>query len=468
MSDLDLVAHDASAQAELVATGAVTARALIEATLRRIEQIDPAVNAFRVVLADRALEEADRIDARRSHGIAALPLMGVPVAIKDDTDVAGQVTTWGSTADRDAARVDCVVVARLRGAGAIIIGKTNVPELTLWPWTASERWGITRNPWRLDLTPGGSSGGSAAAVATGMCVMALGSDGGGSIRYPAGLTGIVGVKPQRGRVPIGAEHGSAWHGLLTLGPLTRSVRDAALFLDVVGDGVAAGGYHSALLQPPRRLRIAVSIKPPPGTKVTLSPSMRHAVETTVALLASLGHQIVDAEIDYGLASLWNSTVRLLRGVRDDVRTIPNPADLERRTRRVARIAGLLPNRSIAKAVRREPAIAASINAVFESADVVLTPLTAQPAPRVDACPAGAFGSLRASNTSAWLVPWNAIGQPAVAVPAGLNAEGLPVAVQLAGRRDDESTLLQLAAEIESRRPFPAWSPPEDEPSRRSR
>ena len=191
------------------------------------------------------------------------------------------------------------------------------------------------------------------------------------------------------------------------------------------------------------------------------------METTASLLRDLGHQIVDAHIDYGLASLWNSTVRLLKGVQQDVRTFPNAAELERRTRRVARIATLLPNRALTKALAREPDIAASINAVFESADLVLTPLSAQPAPRVDKCPAGALRSLRASNTSAWLIPWNVIGQPAVSVPAGVDADELPAAVQLAGQPNDETTLLQLAAEIESHRPFPAWTPPEQQGQRRS-
>ena len=459
MTDLDLLAKDATAQADLVATGAVSARMLIDETLRRIEQVDGTLNAFRVVLADHARAEADRIDALPRRDRRVMPLLGVPVAIKDDTDVAGQVTAWGSSAHREVAPADAEVVARLRAAGAIIVGKTNVPELTLWPWTSSEHWGVTRNPWNPDRTPGGSSGGSAVAVATGMCSMALGSDGGGSVRYPAGLTGLVGVKPQRGRVPVGPEHASAWYGLLALGPLTRSVRDAAVFLDVVSDGLPPDGYRAALQQRPRRLRIGVSTRPPPGTRVRLSPGSRDAVETTAALLSGLGHDIVEVDIDYGLASLWNSTVRLLKGVQHDVTTISNPAELERRTRRVARIGGLLPNRSLAKALHRESAIAASINAVFESADVVLTPLCAQPAPPVEPCSSGALRSLRASNTSAWLVPWNVIGQPAVAVPAGLSSDGLPAGVQLAGRANEESILLQLAAEIESIRPFPAWMPP---------
>lgn len=195
MTDLDLIANDATAQAELVRTGAVSARVLVEATLHQIKQVDPTVNAFRVVLADQALADADRIDARSRPGADERPLIGVPVAVKDDTDVAGQITAWGSASHGGPAVDDAEVVSRLRAAGAIIVGKTNVPELTLWPWTASERWETTRNPWNPDRTPGGSSGGSAAAVCAGMSAIAIGSDGGGSIRYPAGLTGLVGLKP---------------------------------------------------------------------------------------------------------------------------------------------------------------------------------------------------------------------------------------------------------------------------------
>jgi amidase len=461
LNALDPVEYDATGQAELVRKGAVSARGLVEATLRRIGQLDGTLNAFRVVLADEALAEADRIDTRERERSEVLPLLGVPIAIKDDTDVAGQVTAWGSSADRPAASADAEVVTRLRAAGAIVIGKTQVPELTLWPWTASKRWGITRNPWDPGRTPGGSSGGSAAAVASGMCAMALGSDGGGSVRYPAGLTGLIGVKPQRARIPVGPEHASAWHGLLALGPLTRSVRDAALFLDLVSDDAPAGGYRARLRPPFTRLRIGVSTEPPPGTQVSLGASAREAVESTTALVEDLGHEIVNININinYGLASLWNSTVRLLKGVEHDVSTVPELAQLERRTRRVARIGKLLPDRSLRRALAREPEVAAAINAVFGSVDVLLTPLCARPAPKVDDCPStGALRSFRSSNTSAWLVPWNVTGQPAVAVPAGIDDEGLPTAVQLVGRPNDESMLLQLATEIESNRPFPRWSP----------
>ena len=162
------------------------------------------------------------------------------------------------------------MVGRLHAAGAIVIGKTHVPEMTLWPWTTSKTWGATSNPWATDRTPGGSSGGSAVAAATGMCGVALGSDGGGSIRYPAALTGVFGLKPQRDRVPLGPDHHDAWNGLTASGPLARTVSDAALFLDATADDLPDGGFLSGLRTPPGRLRIAVSFKPPPGSVAQLS------------------------------------------------------------------------------------------------------------------------------------------------------------------------------------------------------
>lgn len=235
---LDLRGADATDIAARVRSGEVSAGRVVEEALRRIEAVDHDINAFRAVLMAEAQAEADRIDALPSVELAELALAGVPVVIKDDTDVAGHSfpTMWGTNVDRGVCDRDADVVGRLRQAGAVIIGKTNVPELTLWPWTASETWGVTRNPWDRDRTPGGSSGGAAAAVCAEMAAMAVGSDDGGSIRYPAGLTGLVGLKPQRDRIPVGAEHGSGWNGLVALGPLTRSVRDVALFLDVVTEG----------------------------------------------------------------------------------------------------------------------------------------------------------------------------------------------------------------------------------------
>jgi amidase len=292
-----------------------------------------------------------------------------------------------------------------------------------------------------------------------MAAVALGSDGGGSVRYPAGLTGLVGVKPQRDRIPVGPEHASAWHGLLVLGPLTRSLRDAALFLDIATADEGASTFRDALNSPARRLRITVSTNPPPGTQASLSSTGRRAVDAAVTLLADLGHEILEVDLDYRLSSLWNTTVRLLKGAQEDVAAMPDRSRLEARTRSVARLGQWLPARSLQKALAREQRIAESINTVFGSADVVLTPLCGSPAPRIDQCPTrGALRSMRASNTSAWLAPWNVTGQPAITVPIGTDDDNLPTAIQLAGRASDETTLLALASQIEAAHPFPRWTP----------
>src|SRR3954466_7542941 len=222
MDPTDLAFSGAAEQARLIASGDVSAREVVEGALRRIERIDPALGAFRVVLGDRALAEAQQADARRRAG-EARPLLGVAVAIKDDTDVAGVPTARGTAAsDLTPRDRDAEVVRRLRAAGAIVVGKTNVPELMMWPFTESVSFGAARNPWALDRTPGGSSGGSGAAVAAGLCGVALGSDGPGASRIPAAFCGLCGIKPGRARIPQGQGDGEAWHGLSQLGPLART------------------------------------------------------------------------------------------------------------------------------------------------------------------------------------------------------------------------------------------------------
>src|SRR3954466_12831203 len=461
MDPTDLAFSGAAEQARLIASGDVSAREVVEGALRRIERIDPALNAFRVVLGERALAEADQADARPRAG-EARPLLGVPVAIKDDTAVAGVPTARGTAAsDLTPRDSDAEVVRRLRSAGAIVVGKTNVTELMMWPVRESQSFGAARSPGALDRTPGGSSGGSGAAVAAGLCGVALGSDGAGSIRIPAAFCGVCGIKPQRGRVPTDQGTSDGWHGLNVAGPLARTVADAALFLDVVADRAPEGGFAGAAAREPGRLRVAVSTNMPPGTVARLGGEQRRAVEETTELLRSLGHEVVERDVDYGTASIRNVLPRYLRGIHDEAATFPHPERLEARTRGMVRRGGLVPARAIARTRAGEAALAARVGAVFATADVLLLPGPTGPPFRVGAL--AGRGATVTLNAAAAKVPYygvlNATGHPACSVPAGFDGDGLPLAIQLAGRPHDEATLLALASQVERARPWADRRPP---------
>ncbi len=455
-------------QAELIATGELSSRELVELSLQRITAAQPRLNAFRTVLAERALLEADQADARRAAG-GERPLLGVPIAVKDDIDVAGELTTYGTNAAGAAAVADAEVVRRLRAAGAVIIGKTNVPELCIWPFTETATFGVTRNPWDVQRAPGGSSGGSAAAVAAGLVGAALASDGAGSIRIPAAWTGLFGLKPQRGRVSL-APRARAWHGLSVNGALTRTVADTALFLDVASGASDTDAdraptpllpFAEAAAQPPGRLRIAYSTRFPPGVLARLDGDAERALGETVELLRSLGHDVTERDPDYGAAVLPALVSRYLCGIRDDARAMAHPERLERRTRGVARLGELI-RPSLARSLAGEAELTRRVNGVFEDHDVLLTPATAAPPPTIGRLQGR--GALWTLNAVAGWVPyngvWNVTGQPAASVPAGFGADGLPRAVQLVARANDEATLLSLAAQIERERPWAAIRPPE--------
>ncbi len=474
MDTSDLAYAGIARQAELIAAGEVSSRELVDLYLERIARLDPKLNAFRVVFEERARMEADQADARRRAGSppAERPLLGVPIAVKEEIDVAGEVTALGSNAVSDPASADAEMVRRVRAAGAVVIGKTNVPELCIWPFTESATFGVTRNPWDLQRAPGGSSGGSGAAVAAGLVGAALGGDGAGSIRIPSAWCGLFGLKPQRGRVPV-APRVEPWHGLTVYGVLGRSVADTALFLDVAAGAAGstspegerpqppATSFQAAARTPPGKLRIAVSTRVIPGIVSTLDPDARHALGETVALLRSLGHEVQEQDPDYGPDTYPAVLARFIMGVRDEARAVPHPERLERRTRTLARIGELAPEAALRWSREHEPALAERLNEVLERHDVLITPATAKPPPRV-----GQFqgrGPLWTLNTVAGMVPynaaWNYTGQPACSVPAGFGADGLPRAVQIVGRPNDEATLIALAAQIESERPWAQERPP---------
>jgi amidase len=427
-------------QAELIRGGEVTSRELVELYLQRIERLDPELNAFRKVMAERALVDAQQADGRRGAGDDR-PLLGVPIAVKDIEDVTGEVTRFGTDAFTQPAAQDGELVRRLRAAGAVIIGKTNTPELAIMGETEGPAFGITRNPWNSDRSPGGSSGGSAAAVAAGLCAAATASDGAGSIRIPASNCGLVGLKPTRERIPFTpAGH---WYGMSVAGFETRSVRDSALLMSV---GAADDSLRDAAERPAERLRVAVSAKPVLPTRV--HADVKRVLDETADRIRSLGHQLERANPPYPLLS--PAPTRYLAGVAQDVaELVERPERLQRRTKGFARIGRALARLALDWALRDDDS--ARMRPFFEQHDVLLTPVGALPPVR-----AGEWEGLGAARTFLGMamtypfaLEWNLTGQPSIAVPTGRSDDGLPIGMQLVGRHGDEATLLGLAAQLES-------------------
>ena len=337
---------------------------------------------------------------------------------------------------------------RLRAAGAVIVGITTLPELAaIGQFTESKTWGITRNPWNPDRTPCGSSGGSAVAVAAGMAALAVGTDGGASVRVPAAMCGLVGLKPQRGRIPL-APFDEHWHGLTHAGPLARDVGDAALLFDVLaGTGTT---YTEAAASPPGRLHIAHSTKR--ILPCRLRPQAKRALDDALRLLEEAGHTTHARDPRYGdLRPLV--LPRYLRGIRDDAEMLGGPDGLESRTKTMVRLGNLMSDKRVARAREREAERAKRINEVFDDADILATPTTAAPPPKAGLW--GKRGGLRTFNGgSPWVsltAQWNLTGQPALSLPMGFDEDGLPLAVQLVSRPDEEATLLALAAQLEGMR-----------------
>jgi amidase len=467
----DLAFAGLRAQASLIASGEASSVELVEAALRRIDAAQPDLNAFRTVRAEAALAEAAEADRRRGAGAAMTvpPLLGVPIAIKDDMDLAGETTAFGCAGEFLGKESDGEVARRLRAAGAVIVGKTTSPEFGQWPITEGPAFGQTRNPWSLGHTPGGSSGGSAAAVAAGLVPAAMGSDGAGSVRIPAAWTHLVGIKPQRGRISTWPD-AEAFQGLTCIGPLARTVDDAALLLDAVA-GPHPGDHHvprapaepfaESARRAPGRLRIALSFRIPfSGVPARLDAQVRVATERLAGVLEGLGHEIVDADPFYGLMGA-TFLPRSLVGLRDWSRRVPDIELLDARTRHNVAMGRWLgwPLLGLARALERP--LRAQVGRVFRRVDVVLAPTTAQPP-----LPIGAIDGLGGWATDKVIVgacpyawPWNILGWPGVNVPAGLTPEGLPLGAQLLGPGGSEPRLLALAAQLESVERWETRRPP---------
>lgn len=440
-----------------LANRSVTSDELVRRSLHAITISQPTLNAFRVVLTESALADAAAADRRRAAGDMA-PLLGIPIAVKDDVDVAGVPTAFGTLGYVRPATHDSEVVRRLKAAGAVIVGKTNTCELGQWPFTNGPGFGHTRNPWSRRHTPGGSSGGSAAAVAAGLVTAAIGSDGAGSIRIPAAWTHLVGIKPQRGRISTWPLP-EAFNGIAVNGVLARTVADAALVLDAAS-GNADGDRHKP---PPLTASDYVSIAPGP-LKIALStgfpytffraklhPEILAATRTVGEQLTLLGHTVVSGGPDYGLRLSWNFLARATAGLRDWKDRLGDNITLDHRTVSNLRLGHVLGQAILASARRHEAADQRRVGSIFDIVDVVLAPTTARPSPMVRAFDRlGSFGTDRAMIAACpFTWPWNLLGWPSINVPAGFTSDGLPIGVQLMGPANSEGMLISLAAELEA-------------------
>jgi amidase len=431
--------------AKAVRSGAASARDVVAEHLELIAARDGTIGAFRTVLAEQALAEAEALDARPDR--AELPLAGVPVAVKDNLPVAGQLRLDGSRASStDRAEQDHEVVARLRAAGAVVVGITQLPELSVWGTTDGAGY-VTRNPWDLGLTPGGSSGGASAAVAAGFVPIAQGNDSMGSIRIPSACCGLVGLKPGLGVVPahIGVNE---WFGMGENGPLATTVADTVLAFDVM-----AGRREGESRMPaPGRLRIAVSRRSPLLGVFPDSDAKDGLLRAARALVAA-GHDAFTAGPPYRASTVRGILSRWFGGVAMDAETVDETL-LQPRTRRHAAIGRRAIAHGFVRAADRETWVA-QVEEMFSRYDVLITPMLAgPPLSAVRWSERSWFANVQNNARYApYAAPWNFAGVPAMSVPAGIRSDGMPAAVQLVGAPGSEALLLAVAAQLEQRVPW---------------
>jgi len=452
MNANDLAFMPALDQADRVRKGELSPLELVTLYLNRIEQLDPKLGSFFTVTAEQALAEAKEKTEQQPKLDDLPPFFGVPIAIKDLNPLKDVRCTYGTKALADhIASYDDAVVSRIKQAGFIILGKTATSEFGSFPYTEPDFLPPARNPWNLEYTPGGSSGGSAAAVAAGLCPIAQGSDGGGSVRGPAFCCGLVGIKPARGRIS-NAPIGDFQSGIATNGILSRTVADGAALLDVLAGYVTGDPYwlpnpeisflDRAQQLDQRPLTIGVATEVLPIGPASLA--CEQAVTQTLTLLEQLGHRIQSITLDCaGLTDpftvVWRSGVT--------VAGIP-PEALSPVNRWLAEQGDSAGD--YLRAVAAMQVVARQIVASLAGVDVVLLPTYLSPPIRV-----GAWANLEPAAVVQRIIEWiapcppfNATGQPAIALPTGLTPEGVPVGIQLVGRPADEATLIRLAAQLE--------------------
>src|SRR5690349_8231516 len=444
--DEELLYRSAIELASMVRSGELGARELAEASLARIEALEPAINAFTHVAHDSAIRAAEEISPGDPR-----PFAGVPIAIKDNRPVAGMPLTVGSDLFGDyVAERDSFLVRRLRDAGFVIVGKTTLSEMGILPTTETRRFGPTRNPWDRSRTPGGSSGGSAAAVAAGMVPLAHGNDGGGSIRIPAACCGLVGLKPSRGRISVGPAMGESF--LACHGVLTRTVADTAHALDVlsgyeVGDASWAPKppepYATALRRDPGKLRIAVTAVNPLG--VEPPADALDGVRRGAEILQGLGHEVEEvtppfppAEVLDAFINVFGPAIALgIEAVIGINGRQPEEDEIEPLSRALLDRARVTPAIAYMGTLTQLQALARRIVGFFADYDLLLTPALGERPLPIGECHGYGDDPMADLSRSGRFTPYtslfNITGQPAISVPVGMGADGLPVGIQLVGR-----------------------------------
>jgi amidase len=459
---------DGLALGDLVRRGEVSALELLETAIARAETVNPKINAIVYRFYDRARDDA------RSYTPAQEPFAGVPLLLKDILGVCeGAPTRSASPFLPDTpSDNDSYLVARLRRAGFIPFAKTNVPEFGLPPFTESRLYGAARNPWDLNRTPGGSSGGSAAAVAAGVVPVAHANDGGGSIRIPAACCGLVGLKPTRGRNSLGPDFGDLMNGLIVEHVVSRTVRDTAAALDATSGYVAGDPYAAPpparpflaeVSSKPRKLRIAFTTKAPYG--VTLDPEIVNATEATAKLCAELGHHVEEAGFDLDATRLGPSFLTVysaglatvIESSAKATGSVPQQQDFEAMTWNFYQRAREFTGSQYLMAVAALQRVGRAFAGFFENYDVWLTPsLGSLPLPvgTIDFNdPTTKFADRRIAGFALYNPLYNLSGQPAITLPLEVSKDGLPIGMMFGARYADEATLLQLAGQLEAARPW---------------
>ena len=472
MPDSELMFRSAIELAAMVRAGEVSSRELVEISLQRIEELNPALNAFVQIDAERALASADAIGSGDER-----PFAGVPTAIKNNRPVAGMRLTYGCPLMADyVCDYDHNITRRLKDAGFVIVGTTTLPEYGILPVSEAQLFGPTRNPWDLDRTPGGSSGGAAAAVASGMLPVAHGNDGGGSVRIPAACCGLVGLKPTRGRISPAPELGDSSLGID--GMLTRNVADTAALLDVLagyepGDATwapdPAEPFAQSATREPAKLRIASTLLPPiPGTPV--DPLCARAVADAAELLRSLGHEVEEVEPPWQepalqelFGAVFSNHIALSIAYSGMVagRT-PTAEDMEPMSWAIySMIQKLNAIEGMGAAVQLQ-AFARRLVSFLLPYDALLTPALAErplPLGTLDTAAPDPMATFSRSGVFTPFTPiFNASGQPGISIPLFEGEDGLPLGVQLVGRPAGEGPLLALAAQLEAAHPWAGRRP----------